>query len=200
MGIVCFTLNLDAEKYVCKVKFWWPLQPWEYKWAEGRRGKENLTVGWFRRPPPPPRQSGYWTLWLPSQPASRHTVSESASQSRLISSLGTWCVRDFVDWRDVMWGFDAATGELNLCLLGACSPHLRHLLHPPGCSYPSALAASPDTLVVVSCHWNDVTRLSDSRGLLLKVIVPAKEKPSPRINGHWTACEQRDKNGREKIN
>lgn len=71
---------------------------------------------------------------------------------------------------------------------------------PPGCSYPSALAASPDTLVVVSCHWNDVTRLSDSQGLLLKVIVPAKEKPSPRINGHRTACEQRDKNGREKIN
>lgn len=146
-------------------------------------------------------RSGYWTLWLLSQSASRHTVSESASQSRLISSLDTWCVRDFVDWKDVMWYFDAATGELNLCLLEIYSPHrLNHFLLPPSCSRPSSLADCPNTLVVISCHWADVTRPSDSQGLLLKAIVPAKEKPAPRINGHWTACERRDKNGRKKIN
>lgn len=125
-------------------------------------------------------------------------------------NLCTWYVRHFVDWGDVMWGFNATTCELNLCLLGACSPRpppTSTIFYTPsphpiphGCSEPSGLAACPDTLGVVSCHCNDVTRRSDSQGLLLKVIVSAKEKPSPRINGHWTACEQRDKNGWEKIN
>lgn len=67
---------------------------------------------------PPPSQLGL----LGSLTPVRHAVSHPASQSRLIQSLGTWYVRDFVDWGGVVWGFDAATCELNLCLLGACAP------------------------------------------------------------------------------
>lgn len=100
-------------------------------------------------------RSGYWALWLLSQPASRHTVSESASQSTSIQSLGTWCVRDFVDCGDAMWGFNAATCELNLCLLGAC----RHPPTPPPPPLPSPPPTTPlpphthPAAVPSPAHW-----------------------------------------------
>lgn len=203
MRIVDFTFNLGAKQYTWKVKFWWPIWPWECKWAEGwKRGKEGLAVGWMTphvavTPPPlPVRLLGSLT----PVSASLQTCSIPSSLSKQVDHISRHVIHIREFWGCVVWGFDAAlTCELNLCLLGACSPHLRHQ-PPPGSHSPFTLAACPDTLVVVRCHWNDVRRRSDSQGLLLKVIAPAKEKPSAWINGHWTACEQKDKNGREKIN
>lgn len=148
-------------------------------------------------PPLPVRLLGSLTPVSAMQPPDmQHPIQPLKEGGSHLSARDTYT--EF--WGCVMWGFDAAlTCELNLCLLGACSPHLRHQ-PPPGSHSPCTLAACPDTLVVVRCHWNDVRRRSDSQGLLLKVIAPAKEKPSTWINGHWTACEQKDKNGREKIN
>lgn len=158
MGMVCFTLNLNAEKIYMQSKvlltFLTLGNANEEKEGEG---KEGLTGLLDESDDPPPSlhlclfQWCYWTPWLLSLPASRHPVSESASQSRLISSLGTWCVRDFVDWRDVMWGFDAATGELNLCLLGACSPTPTTTISSTACS-PSS-SQPPPLAVPNPTHW-----------------------------------------------
>lgn len=202
MRIVDFTFNLGAKQYTWKVKFWWPVWPWECKWAEGwKRGKEGLAVGWMTphvaaAPPPTSQVAGLSDSCLSQPPDMQHPIQPLKAGGSHLLARDTY--KEF--WGCVVWGFDAAlTCELNLCLLGACSPHLRHQ-PPPGSHSPYTLAACPDTLVVVRCHWNDVRRRSDSQGLLLKVIAPAKEKPSTWINGHWTACEQKDKNGREKIN
>lgn len=78
------------------------------------------------------------------------------------------------------------------------SPHLHHLfnssLQPPAAvPSPAHWQLAPDTLIVISCHWNDVRHRPDSQGLLLKVIFPAKQKPSPWINGHRRVCEHKEK-------
>lgn len=42
-------------------------------------------------PPPPPVRLGYWTLWLLSQPASRHTVSVALSKQIDLISRHMMC-------------------------------------------------------------------------------------------------------------
>lgn len=94
MGIVCFTLNPNAKECMCKVQL---LVTALTLMTQMSRRKVGLKVWWIRWPPClcclslPPVRLGYWTLWLLSQPASRHTVSVALSKQIDLISRHMMC-------------------------------------------------------------------------------------------------------------
>lgn len=82
-------------KNVCaKYNFWWPLWPWWHKWAEEKwvwKFDESDDPHVSVASPSPPVRLGYWTLWLLSQPASRHTVSVALSKQIDLISRHMMC-------------------------------------------------------------------------------------------------------------